>query len=163
MLGHVVDHVLHQFEARLAINIRIAAVHAHRKRVGDLEVRLRGDDREIEGAVRILHSQLIHPRGRKHRRQAAGERLIANIVVLECGRQIETVVQRRLVGQAIVIDEIAQVQSVLLVEVLIQPDEPVIRVAVAQHKQIFRRQVKDVRFHRVDGGDVVQHCGIVGR
>src|ERR1019366_5396925 len=56
---------------------------------------------------------------------------------------------------------IADVQ-VIVAEVLIEPDQTVVRVSVAQHEQVFGRQTVDRRLDVINGRNVAQHGRIVG-
>ncbi len=44
-------------------------------------------------------------------------RLVAEMVVLEAGRQVETVVQRRKIGRALIVDEVAHKTAVPFLKV----------------------------------------------
>src|SRR5262249_55449265 len=85
--------VVHEFETRFAVEVGVAAVDAGGKGVGKLQVRLRGDGGEVEGAARKLNAQLVDHPGVDHRSQRSGNRLVAIEVVFERGRQVESVVE----------------------------------------------------------------------
>jgi len=121
-----------QFEARFTVEIRIAPVYPGREGVGDFEVRLRGDRREIKRSPCKLHAQLIHQLGIEYGREGAGNRLITIEIVLERGRQVESVIERRLVQQAAIIDEIADEKVLVCSDTTIEADKTVVGVIRAQ-------------------------------
>src|SRR5260221_9314116 len=92
VVRHVMRHVVDQLKARLAVNVRVPAIDANCKSIGDFQMWLGGNHREIEVAVGILHTQFVHPRRRNHRRQSARYRLVANVVVLKRGGQVEAII-----------------------------------------------------------------------
>src|SRR6266849_11190515 len=89
-------YVVYDLETRLTIEIWVAAIDSGCKGIRQLQVRLRGNRREIERAARILHAQLVHQFRIDHRRDRARKGLVAVKIVLERGRQVEAIVQRGL-------------------------------------------------------------------
>src|ERR1700687_2610167 len=157
-------HIVNDLKARLAVKIRIAAIDSRGERIGELQVRLRGNGRKIKRAARILHAQLVHQFRIDDRCESAGKRLIAVKIVLERGRQIEAVVQRGLVEQAALVDEIADEEIFAVAEAMIDAGESVVGVVGAQDtaEVWFRRETID-GFHFIDCLNVREHGRIVKR
>ncbi len=127
-------------------------------------MRLRGDCGEVKGPPGKLHAQLVNHRRFEHRSKGASDGLIAIEVVLESGRQVEAVIQRRLVQQPSVIDEIPDEHCFLLAEAVVQPQEAVVGVIGAKNtaQGWFRRQAIDSLYF-IDEFDVLENSGIVER
>ena len=132
MLIEIEGEVVGNFEALLAIEIRIAAIYAGSERVGDFQVRLGGIGGEIEGASRELQEQFVGFVRADQGSEMTGDGLVAEEIVLEGGRQIESVVQRRLIGEARIGDEIAGEEIVVLTEIFVEAQEAIVEIAVAQ-------------------------------
>src|SRR6476661_5002125 len=83
-------------------------------------------------------------------------------VALEAGRQVETVVQRRVVLQRAVIEEIADEQVVLVVDGVIDAQQHVVVVGVAGYVEILERE-PDALLESVYGVDVGEDDRVVIR
>src|SRR5260370_4821143 len=128
------------------------------------KVRLRGNRGEVKGPPGKLHAQLVNHRGFEHRSKRAGDGLIAVEVVLESGRQVEAVVQWRLVQQSSIVDEIADEHAFLLAEAVIQPQETVVCVICAKNTAqgwFLRQAINSLDF--VDEFNVLEDGRIVER
>ena len=127
-------------------------------------MRLGGDGREVKRPPSKLHAQLVNRRRFEYGSKRASDGLIAIEVVLESGGQVEAVVQRRLVEQPSIANEIADEHCFLLVEAAVQPQEAVVIVVCAQNttQGRFLRQTID-GFHLINEFDVLEHSGIVER
>src|SRR5579872_240540 len=157
-------YIVHEFKARLAVKIWIAAVHTDRERIRQLQVRLRCHRREVKGAPRKLHAKFVDELGADHRNERSSKRLIAIKVILESRRKIETIVQWRLIEQSSVIDEVTHEKRLIVAEEMVQAKETVVRVVGAQNASKIRLRSKPVnRFHLVDRVDVCKYRGIVKR
>ena len=149
--------------AAFGVQVRIPAIHSHREYVGNLQVRLRAHRGKVEAPVGILKTQFVDQRTGENRRQVSDYRLIAETVVLESGRQVEPVVQRRKIGRALVVEEIAYEQRLPLAEGVVDPEQHIVVVDRPGDLKILSRQAEDVHFHVIDVGDVCQHGRVVER
>ena len=70
----------------------------------------------------ILQTQLIYQRRRCGRDQIPHHRLIPEEIVLETGRQVETIIQRGEIRSPLVIDEVAHEQRLAIAQVVIELD-----------------------------------------
>ena len=108
---------------------------------------------EVKVPARELPTQFVCNIRRKNRHQAARNRLVVNPVVFESRGQVEPVVQRGLIQQRTVIDEIAHHQNLVIGKVFVQPRKGVVVVGGSQHIQSRRlpRQAVDFLLDKVDG------------
>ena len=125
-------------------------------------MRLCGDRGEVKGPPGKLYAQLVNHRRLEHGSKRASDGLIAIEVVLESGRQVEAVVERRLVQQSSIVDEIADKHGFLLAEAMVQPEEAIVGVIAAKNtaQSWFRRQAIDSLYF-IDEFDVLENSGIV--
>src|SRR6267142_129003 len=164
MAGAAKRDIVDQFKARFTVEIRIAPVYPGRKGVGNFEVWLRGDRREIKRSPGKLHTQLIHQFGIEYRCEGAGNRLITIEIVLERRRQVESVIERRLVQQAAIIDEIADEKVLVCSDTPIKADKTVVGVIRAQDAAEIRLDRKvEGSLEIIDGRDVGEDGGIIKR
>src|SRR5882762_1541 len=156
--GNIVD----QFKTRFTVEIGVAPVYPGREGVGNFEVWLRRDRREIKRSPSKLHTQLIHQLGVEYGSEGAGNRLITIEIVLERGRQVEPVIERRLIQQTAIIDEIAYKKILVCSDTTIKADKTVVGVIRAEDAAEIRldRQVEG-SLEIVDGRNVGENGGIV--
>ena len=86
--------------------------------------------------MRKLRAQLIEQVWRKRRDQVAENGLIAQRVVFESGRQIESVVQRGDVRIPGVVEEVTAGQRVTLGKTVIELDQEVVGVRVPKNIEV---------------------------
>src|SRR6266436_6215626 len=154
--------IVDQLKARFTVEIRIAPVYPGREGVGNFQVWLRRDRREIKRSPCKLHAQLIYQLGVEYRCEGAGNRLITIEIVLERRRQVESVIEWRLVQQAAIIDEIAHKKILVCSDTAIEADKTVVGVIRAQNAAEIRLDRKVERsLEIVDGRDVVEDGRIV--
>src|SRR5882762_9187367 len=158
--GNIVD----QFKTRFTVEIGVAPVYPGREGVGNFEVWLRGDRREIKRSPCKLRTQFIHQLGIEYRCEGAGNRLIAVEIVFERGRQVESVIERRLVQQAAIIDKIADEKVLVCSDTTVKADKTVGGIIRAQDAAEIRLDRKVERsLEIVDGRDVAEDGGIIKR
>ena len=71
MLAKGLGHAVHQLKATFSIEIRIAAVYAHREDIRNFQVGLSADRGKIEKAVSILHASFVHQGAGEYRNQVS--------------------------------------------------------------------------------------------
>src|SRR5205807_5465927 len=132
--------VIDDLFAALLVKIRIAPVHAGRKGIQYLQVRLGSHRGKIEGAMPVLETRFVEKVRGDGGSQAAHQGLVAQVVVFEAGRQIKAVIQRRYIGQSPVIKEVAQETILAVAEGVVQLEQEVIVIAVAGGVEPLHRQ-----------------------
>src|SRR4029077_14268995 len=152
-------YIVPDLEGRLAVKVRVSAVSSRRERIGQFQVRLRGNRREIERAARILHAQLVHQFCIDQRRDGARKGLVAVKIVLERGRQVEAIVQWGLVQQTAVIDKIANEEILVVAKAMVDARKSIVRIVGAQDAAEIRLRRQPVnRFYLIDRMNVCKHC-----
>ena len=96
-------------------------------------MRLRGYGREVKGAPGKLHAKLIDKLGTEDGNKRTGNGLVAIKVVLERRRKIKAIVQRRLVEQPAIVDEVAHEKGFVVTEAMVHAEEAVIRIVGAEN------------------------------
>src|SRR6185437_9320957 len=96
-------------------------------------MRLSGYGREVKGTPGKLRAKLIDKLGTEDRNKRTGNRLVAIKVFLERGRKIKAIVQRRLVEQPSVIDEVTDEKGFVVTEAMVHAEEAVIRIVGAEN------------------------------
>ncbi len=159
-----VREIVDQLKAGFAIEIGVAAVYARGEGVRQLEVRLRGDGGKIKRASSKLQTQLVDESWINDGGEGPHDGLIAIKAIFESGRQVEAVVQRRLVQQSSLVDEIAHEHGLFFTETVVHSHEAVVRIICSQNAAqigFHRQSVNCLEF--IDEFDVAQYGRVVKR
>src|SRR5205085_2981526 len=108
--------VVHQLNPAFFVEVGVSSVYADGKDVADFQVRLRGLGGKIEEAVSVLHPQFVHQRVAKGCAQRADDGLIAERVLFESRGQVEAVIERRNIVQALIVEEVTSREIVPLIK-----------------------------------------------
>src|SRR6476646_3419527 len=123
---------------------------------------LSGYGREVKGAPGKLDAKLIDKLGAEDGNKRTGNGLVAIKVFLEGRRKIKAIVQRRLVKQSAIIDEVTDENGFIVTEAMVQAEKAVIRIIGTENTAKVRLRRKSVdRFDFIDGVYICQHGGIV--
>src|SRR5258708_32942977 len=131
---------------------------------GKVEMRVGRDRRKVKRPSSKLQAQLVNHRRFDDGSERPGNGLIAIEVFLESGRQVEAVVQRRLVQQPSIVDEIAHKHGLAWAEVVVESQKSIVGVICSENtaQAWFRRQAID-GFHFIDEFNVLEDRRIVER
>ena len=83
-------------------------------------------------------------------------------IILETRGQIEAVIERGVVFQRAVVEEVADKQGVLVVDGVVEPQQQIVIVGVAGDVQVLQRE-SDARLELVNGRDVLENNGVIVR